>query len=270
MKESLQRISVWVKAHPWQSALILGAVILLGYLVYKRSGGGGGGGGTGGAVSEPEGQAPVQSGIPDLGSISSPITSGGLSTVPSSETGTSSTTGYTPIPFLPGGKEKPVAIAPPENLGSFGSGAWAPDFSSSVAALVQPPSVAAKQPAPPNVQPTERLLPERAPKVAQDLATVYSTQTPGQQALGFRGDLGFSRAAQEKKTKTTSAKTPAMQYGKGKSFTGYIPGVGWFQNGYPTTFNNVAVESPVSQFAAHPQTVVMPGGKKAKITAGTH
>lgn len=45
MREQLERLVAWAKAHPWLAAAILGGVVLLGYIAYRRSAGGGGGGG---------------------------------------------------------------------------------------------------------------------------------------------------------------------------------------------------------------------------------
>lgn len=203
MKERLARIAAWAKAHPWQTALILGAVILLGYLVYKRSGGGGGGGSSaGGAVSEPETPSPIQSGIPDLGSISSPVTSGGLSSTPSTETEMNPVTGSSvSIP-------KPSRVTPPGNLGSFGSDAWSPDFSASVTALTSPVAASVSEGTVKGVTPSKLKSGQLAANVKKNnpLAQRVANQTKGQ--------------------------TPAQALGKGRLYTGYINGQ-YYVNGFP-------------------------------------
>lgn len=73
MKESLKRIGVWVKAHPWLSAAIVGGVILVAWLVY-RSGGGSSGDGS---ASSTAGELPTPS------EITTPDYSGGEVSVPS-------------------------------------------------------------------------------------------------------------------------------------------------------------------------------------------
>lgn len=70
MGESLGRIKVWVQEHPWLAALILGAVILVGYLVYRSRIGAGGGATTDGGQP---GEQPIadQGGAP--GTVPQPI-----------------------------------------------------------------------------------------------------------------------------------------------------------------------------------------------------
>lgn len=232
MKESLGRITTWVRAHPWLAALILGAVILLGYIVYKRSGGGGGGSNSGGAVSDvPASDSPFQSGIPDLGSISSPITSGGLSSVPSSETEVSSTTG-----FSSGGKEKPVGVAPSGNLGNFGSDTWAPDFSASVAALTQPV--------------TQALPSSSGSSMSQSPIGSRGVIATDLKKGDLKANVKKNNPLSQKVAANTKGKTPAQVLGKGRLFTGYINGV-YYVNGFPVG------SSPISG------AVTMPGGRTA-------
>lgn len=130
MKESLQRITDWAKTHPWLTALIIGGVILIGYLVYKRSNKGGGAEGT--AFEVPEGSAEV-SPIPGLEGIPSPVTGGGGSSIPSSDLDISPMTGQPAPASFP-----EFASLPPATAGEFGSGWVAPDLGEMVSASFAP------------------------------------------------------------------------------------------------------------------------------------
>lgn len=90
MKESLQRIVTWAKAHPYYTALILGAVILLAWLAYRRGGFGGGDAGGAFLPAVPGGDStgdPLSTGGGSLPPLSDGDSGGDL---PASDTGGSS------------------------------------------------------------------------------------------------------------------------------------------------------------------------------------
>ena len=136
MKQSLARITAWAKKHPWLAAGIVLGVIVLGYLVYKRSGGGGGGS-DGAAFEVPEGSADV-SPIPGMEGIPSPVTSGGGSSTPSSDLDISPMTGQAAPASFP-----EFASLPPASAGEFAAGGgWAaPDLGETVSASFAPSAV---------------------------------------------------------------------------------------------------------------------------------
>ncbi len=122
MRESMQRIVTWAKAHPWLAALIVGLVILLGYLVYKRSSSGGGARDEAAGFELGEGTGAVSPIPADMGGISSPVTSGGLSTIPSTDLGlgVSGAQTQTPIPAAS------VPVFSAADLTGFGGAGWTP------------------------------------------------------------------------------------------------------------------------------------------------
>ena len=92
MKEQLERVVAWAKSHPWMAAGVLGLIVLLAYLAYKKGLFGGGGGSSSTDTSgtpTPDSGATADTG--QLGGVTSGATTG---TVTSQDIGQSST----PIP----------------------------------------------------------------------------------------------------------------------------------------------------------------------------
>jgi len=73
MKESMERLVVWAKAHPYIAGALVIAVVVLAYITIKR--GGGGGGFSGSTISDVSNDAPL--GSSDLSDLDVPSSGGG-------------------------------------------------------------------------------------------------------------------------------------------------------------------------------------------------
>lgn len=210
MAESFGRIKTWVTKHPWIAGLIVLAVVVVGYVVYKRSGSGsgsatqgvpdaGGQGSTSGDVTMP----PDALGSAGLGT-NSPLT------IPAPANANYTPLGGTGFAYPSPNMEVAAGVmpsfasspAPAGLLSQSGAGAAGAASSGALSGLRQSLQ---------GYQPNQTLM-------------VSNVQTTGQQAPGGRSLTGGGSGNQ----------TPAQQVGKGKNFTGYFNGT-YYKNGYPTS-----------------------------------
>lgn len=110
MREQLERLVAWAKEHPWLAAAIVGGVILLGYIAYRRSAGGGGGTGELFEPAEPSPGGDVS--VPDFGTGSA---GGGL--FPQTETGAGELS--TPLETIPAQPAEQFQFAAPDFSEAF-------------------------------------------------------------------------------------------------------------------------------------------------------
>jgi hypothetical protein len=127
MKQSFARIVAWARKHPWLAAAIIGGVLVLGYVTYKRFGGTGG---TSGGDKTQELPAAIEA--PALGTASGgaadfpvPVTSGGLTTTPTQPQTTNVPSLSTPSPSLQSGFDVPSFSAAYNSLGVQDSSSFA-------------------------------------------------------------------------------------------------------------------------------------------------
>lgn len=244
MKQSLARITAWAKKHPWLAGAIVLGVIVLGYLVYKRSGGGGGSSGeTMTAAELPESSTDV-SPIPSMGDIPSPVTGGGSSSTPSSDLDISPSTGQIEPTSFP-----EFASTPPATAGEFGGGWVAPDLGETISASFAPPSGAVTETlqsakglgmAKASVTGTLKKEPvKQASALGKTKGGILGGKTqpedvrPARQATGTTTSSGVIKKFTPKQTpKTRPGRTPAERLGLYWLYTGPYNGF-WYSFGYP-------------------------------------
>jgi hypothetical protein len=224
MKESFQRIIAWMRKHPLLTAVILGVVILLGYLAYRRAQSGG----TAGAslqVGQPETgaaggaapEAPPLTPVPPVpGQEAVPIS------FPSFEGYTSSGGGGGGYKSYPASSFAPAAIAPvaPIEVAAPAEGAsllqtLSSDFYAGIG--YTPEMIARMQSTPPGEKPPYNIFGGNL-QVSEDLSTVtaYGPPSPGisaeaQAALNqefknpFVGDVNYPSLTPGASTRVTPA-----------------------------------------------------------------
>lgn len=201
MKETLARIAAWAKANPVLAVLILGGVILLGYLAYKSGAGGSGGGSD--QVSVP---APTEAGLLGGG--------GGSTTAPGNPPPTTTTT-----------KKKRTTTTTTGGSGGAG-GRGIPEFGQGSSGFMTGfPGLTATQL---DGQFSNFQLPISNLQMGHKTVAMVGTEanynsSPGSH-VSRRGGGGGS--------------TPAMDVGKGRHFTGYYNGT-YYSNGYPAGSLNI-------------------------------
>lgn len=247
MKESAQRIIAWAKAHPWLAALIVGAVILVGWFVYKR------------ISSTGAGQA--TQGVP-LGDVAGqPSTNGDVTTAPGA-LGYGGAGSAAPPVILP----QPAAILGSRG-GGGGGGGFAP-IGDSGFGYPLPSSVGGYD------------FGSNAPQAnatLNDLAFSYSSGPGGkthiknivQPAAALptysSGPGGKTKSKnQTAPSSSTKMQTPSQLVGKGAKFTGWYQGV-MYSNGFPVT-NAVANVQPIGGTAGA-TSIVSGGAMGNKVTS---
>jgi hypothetical protein len=223
LKQSVQNIQTWVKAHPWAAAAIIGGVILLAFYMSKKVG-------SSGAVNVGSAEETSSSGGP-LDSLGSGSSGGGFGNVLSSlgESASPDINTSAPVTSIPSmtGQSLNEALASP-----------VPRLSSSFSI---PPSVSA-----PAIVGLAGL--ESAGPGPGSVSGLGSGPGPG---VGISKRVAKNNPLKKEAIKKqTAAKTPAMSHGRGQHFTGWADGI-YFVNGWPVS------ASPI------PGTVIMPGGRTA-------
>lgn len=225
MKESLARITQWVKEHPYISAALLIGVVVLGYLAYKRGAFSGSSNASQDAANAGQDASgtPPESGIgaspiPDMSSLGTPATGGGGTTTPSNDTGANNQGEQTT-----GGYQSSVPLPLP----GFVSTPTLSDLS-----VLQ--STAVTQTNPGTKGGESKAQPVRPSPIAQ--------------AVQLHPTL---KNAARPNVNTGGAQTDSTKVGKGPRFTGWVNGVyylnGWIQQ------NPTATVPPITQaIANHP------------------
>lgn len=247
MKESFERIVAWAKAHPALAILIVGGVVLLAYLVYKRSGGMAptsaptsdsgipAGFGAGGAVSGGGGGA--------IGTSSGTATEGGAA-VPSVSTFTGALKGNAANPphEIPSGAQPLPAISFPgiggSNLGWMNSlGAMQGAMTGTggaggnIAARNAGFGGTTKAPINPTEFHTGGGGPQPVPTIPAP-SPITNALGRGAGVTGSPTAGGGGSTAQYRGRGGAAPETPAMAVGKGRLFSGTYQGI-TYASGYP-------------------------------------
>lgn len=227
MKESLNRLVAWAKAHPYAAAGIIGGVILVAWFLSKRSGG---------AVSLDENAAANNQSIDSGG--------GGLGSWPGGDSG-SGTSSDLGSGTAGGGIDIPSSSIP-SNPHTGNESPSLPNVPIAATPAVHPVVSQAAAPV------TSSLA---VPGVPGRDITTGSKDGKQQDDSHPRGKVKFTPPKRD--TKFDSARTPAQDHGKGKYFTGFADGI-WFVNGWPVT---------VATLPGGGTTNILPGGRAASNQA---
>lgn len=207
MKESLERIVAWAKAHPWLAALILGAVVLVAYLVYR--------------YTQRTGSGDMTQGVPTSGSTS------GDQTVPPDQVGTGGGGALqppiinTPPPLQVGGGGGGFSGGGYTPIGDTGFAYPSPDMSGAAAISGAAPAQAPVQTALQNLT-AQFNTPSGATTMIQNVKAPQKLFMP-------------TETAGEASRRIGKAPTPAQQAGKGRNFSGTFQGV-TYVNGFPVGY----------------------------------
>jgi len=241
LKQSIQNIQAWVKAHPWPAAAILGAVILLAWYMARKAGSGGSpaigpgeadsagsldsfGAGSGGGYTDA---------LSQLDASANPITPASPVTSVPSLTTSGMNQAIPDIPSLSDAFNLPASVISPVLVGAGG----VLEQSGLTSGAVGSRSMVND-------------LHVRAPSV--------NGSTPG---AGISNKVATNNPL---KQRTEPAQTPSMRVGKGRHFTGTYLGI-TYVNGYPVTSGPIAGTSvlPGGRVASNQILNLMPSAKPA-------
>lgn len=285
IKQSFKRIIAWAKKHPWAAVGIVGAVVLVGWLVYRKQSsagndavvnqyGAGGGelGGAGGGATGYEDLIPAANAAAPL-TLSSPQPSGdpgAYYSLPSSDYGFSSFSD--PSAFYPSYSAalEPAPTSAPM-LYDFGLAGVAP-AGGLLAGLTAAANVPINAPSydfgQAGIAPVGGLV----SGLAEAANTPIATPAPVAAAPTL-ASIAVNNAVTGGPTGNL---TPSQLVGKGRRFTGTYQGV-TYQNGYPvsSTFGTAGIapaaglSSGLSAAASVPTTAVQPVGAQVLVGGKT-
>lgn len=246
MKESFQRIIAWAKAHPLLAVLIVGGVVLLAYLVYKRSGGMAPTSGPGAESGIPAGYGAggAVGGGGSTGTISGMATEGGAA-IPSISTLTGALAPQTAnvAHAIPGAQTKPelpAGLFPGvggSNLGwltGLGALSGATPGTGGSGGNIAARNAGFGGSAKPPINPTEfhtGVTSQPVPAIPGP-SPITNALGRGAGVTGSPAAGGGGSTAQYRGRGGSAPETPAMAVGKGRLFSGTYQGI-TYASGYP-------------------------------------